>query len=284
MPESSKVMAEAACWRLLHDNPAPAVWNMAADEAMLIALNTGKILPTLRFYGWSPPAVSVGYFQKLSAEIDIEVCKAQKIDVVRRLTGGRAVLHDLELTYSLVVREDAPGIPGSVTESYLYFSRAIVAGLQRLGIMAQMQQPEPQRSVVRSVFSAACFDAPSHYEITVAGRKLVGSAQVRRDGVLLQHGSILLTLNPQRQASVMKSAHSVIGRDLADALTDRAIGLFDVLGRQVELAEILTAFQAGFEAECGLLLQDGCRTEEEQAIIRDLAQTKYSSETWNFRR
>ena len=274
----------AANWRLLCDQPAPAAWNMAADEAMLIALSEGKISPSLRFYGWDPPAVSIGYFQKLNMEIDVAACAEQGIDVVRRLTGGRAVLHEAELTYSLVVRENAPGIPTSVTDSYLYFSRAIVAGLQQLGITAQMQQPEPQQRLVRSVSSAACFDAPSHYEITVGGRKLVGSAQIRRDGVLLQHGSILLTLNPEQQAAVMKSAHSVAGRGLADALAERAIGLFDVLGRQIDFAVMLTAFQAGFETECGFVLQEGCRTEGEEAIIRDLTENKYGSGTWNFRR
>ena len=274
----------AANWRLLCDQPAPAAWNMAADEAMLIALSEGKISPSLRFYGWDPPAVSIGYFQKLNMEIDVAACAENEIEVVRRLTGGRAVLHEAELTYSLVVREDAPGIPTSVTESYLYFSRAIVAGLQQLGVTAQMQQPEPQHRLVRPMSSAACFDAPSHYEITVDGRKLVGSAQIRRDGVLLQHGSVLLKLYPEHQAMVMKSAHSAAGRNLADALSERATGLFDILGRQIDYAVMVTAFRSGFEAECGLVLEDGCRTEEEQATIRVLAENKYSSETWNFLR
>ena len=274
----------AANWRLLCDQPAPAAWNMAADEAMLIALSEGKISPSLRFYGWDPPAVSIGYFQKLNMEIDVAACAENEIEVVRRLTGGRAVLHEAELTYSLVVREDAPGIPTSVTNSYLYFSRAIVAGLRQLGVTAQMQQPESQHRLVQSVSSAACFDAPSHYEITVGGRKLVGSAQIRRDGVLLQHGSILLSLNPEKQAAVMKSSCSIAGRGLADALAKRAIGLFDILERQVDFAVMLTAFQTGFEAECGLVLQEGSRTDREQAIIRDLAENKYSSQTWNFRR
>ena len=274
----------AANWRLLCDQPAPAAWTMAADEAMLIALSEGKISPSLRFYGWDPPAVSIGYFQKLNMEIDVAACAENEIEVVRRLTGGRAVLHEAELTYSLVVREDAPGIPTSVTNSYLYFSRAIVAGLRQLGVTAQMQQPESQHRLVQSVSSAACFDAPSHYEITVGGRKLVGSAQIRRDGVLLQHGSILLSLNPEKQAAVMKSSCSIAGRGLADALAKRAIGLFDILERQVDFAVMLTAFQTGFEAECGLVLQEGSRTDREQAIIRDLAENKYSSQTWNFRR
>ena len=147
-----------------------------------------------------------------------------------------------------------------------------------------MQQPESQHRLVQSVSSAACFDAPSHYEITVGGRKLVGSAQIRRDGVLLQHGSILLSLNPEKQAAVMKSSCSIAGRGLADALAKRAIGLFDILERQVDFAVMLTAFQTGFEAECGLVLQEGSRTDREQAIIRDLAENKYSSQTWNFRR
>ena len=123
---------------------------MAADEAMLISCASEAGRPTLRFYGWNPPAVSIGYFQRLATEIDQDVCQKLGIDIIRRLTGGRAVLHEQELTYSLVVREDEPYVPSTVTESYRFFSRAIIAGLSRLGIAAEMKSPETHKGKPRT--------------------------------------------------------------------------------------------------------------------------------------
>ncbi len=271
-------------WRLLHDQPSSAAWNMATDEAMLISC-TGKAgRPTLRFYGWNPPAVSIGYFQRLATEIDQEVCQKLGIDIIRRLTGGRAVLHEQELTYSLVVREDEPYIPATVTESYRFFSRAIVAGLTRLGVAAEMKSPEMQKRKPLPHASAACFDAPSHYEITVAGRKLVGSAQVRRDGVLLQHGSILLSLQPERAAAVLHSAQSDCGEILARQLTEKAVGLDEILGRPIDPAAVADAIRAGFEEQCNLRFQTGVWTESELSCIDELVKQKYGVKAWNFRR
>ena len=272
------------CWRLLNDQPATAVWNMAADEAMMLACGSGGYLPTLRFYGWNPPAVSVGYFQRVATEIDQDACREMGIDIVRRLTGGRAVLHEHELTYSLVVREDAPYIPPTITESYRFFSRAIVAGLAKFGAVAQMKQPESSKGKVRSVASAACFDAPSHYEITVDGRKLVGSAQVRRDGVLLQHGSVLLSLQPTRVAAVLQTSRSDCGETLVEELTKKAIGLDEVLGRPIDAVGLAAAIRAGLEEQCGLSFQPGLRSESEINCLAELAKNKYGVKAWNFRR
>ena len=119
----------AAAWRLLMDGAADGAWNMAADEAMLAEHAQGRIPPTLRFYSWKPAAISLGYFQRAEREIDLHVCASREIDVIRRLTGGRAVLHDAEVTYSLVVKESEPYIPEGITASYLFFSRGIAAGL-----------------------------------------------------------------------------------------------------------------------------------------------------------
>ena len=271
-------------WRLLQDQPSSAAWNMAADEAMLIGCQSETGRPTLRFYGWNPPAVSIGYFQRLATEIDQEVCRKLGIDIVRRLTGGRAVLHEQELTYSLVVRENEPCIPTTVTESYRFFSRAIMAGLARLGIAAEMKSPELQRGKPRSHASAACFDAPSHYEITVAGRKLVGSAQVRREGVLLQHGSILLSLQPERMAAVLQSAKTDRDEMLALELAEKAIGLDEVLGRPIDPADVAVAIRAGFEAQCDLRFQADVWTESELSCIDELVKHKYGVKAWNFRR
>lgn len=271
-------------WRLLQDNPASAAWNMAADEAMLISCASEAGRPTLRFYGWNPPAVSIGYFQRLATEIDQDVCQKLGIDIIRRLTGGRAVLHEHELTYSLVVREDEPYVPSTVTESYRFFSRAIIAGLSRLGIAAEMKSPETHKGKPRTQASAACFDAPSHYEIIVAGRKLVGSAQVRRDGVLLQHGSILLSLQPKRIAAVLQCSQSDCGEMLAIELAEKAIGLDEILGRSIDPVIVANAIRTGFEEQCDLRFESGLWTDSEMDCIDELIKQKYGVKAWNFRR
>jgi lipoate-protein ligase A len=271
-------------WRWLQDNPASAAWNMAADEAMMISCGSEAGWPTLRFYGWNPPAVSIGYFQRLATEIDQDVCQKLGIDIIRRLTGGRAVLHEQELTYSLVVREDEPYVPSTVTESYRFFSRAIIAGLAKMGIAAEMKSPETHKGKPRTNASAACFDAPSHYEVTVAGRKLVGSAQVRRAGVLMQHGSILLSLQPERMAAVLQSARTDRDEMLAQELSEKAIGLDEVLGRPIAPVIVADAIRAGFEDQCDLHFKAAVWTESELDCIDELIKQKYGVKAWNFRR
>lgn len=283
--EMDKNASGAAAWRLLIDKTADAAWNMAADEAMLLSLASGEAPPTLRFYTWKPAAISLGYFQRADAEIDRTACARQGISVVRRLTGGRAVLHDLEVTYSLVVREGEPYIPSGVSASYLFFSRGIVAGLARLGVTAQMQTPAVAESVnARTIRSAACFDAPSHYEITVGGRKIVGSAQVRKDGVLLQHGSILLRFCPEQMTSIMRFDNEAARMKMTVELSRRATDLAKVAGRKIKFAEVMEAVQAGIVEQCGLYLTRGARTFTEKRMLQELARDKYGTEAWNLRR
>lgn len=275
----------AADWRLLIDQANNAAWNMAADETMLMALAEGTAGPTLRFYGWNPPAVSIGYFQRLDEEIDRAACARMGIDVVRRLTGGRAVLHEAEVAYSLVVHEDSPGIPSTVSGSYLFFSHAIVAGLGRLGISAQLQPPEISRALLKgSNSSAACFDAPSHHEIIVAGRKVVGSAQVRHKGILLQHGSVSLIFRADRVTALLKFANEASREKLTQDLNDKAGGLSDISGKMLEYGVVVSALQAGFIEKCDLKLSLGRRNFLELDKIKQLAKNKYCAETWNCRR
>ena len=277
--------AGAAVWRLLVDEAAGAAWNMAADEALLLSHAAGETPPTLRFYAWNPSAVSLGYFQRADEEIDRAACARHGIDVVRRLTGGRAVLHEMEVTYSLVVRENAPYIPSGVTASYLYFSRGITAGLTGLGVGSQMQEPGPAgRSSGKLSHSAACFDAPSHYEITVGGRKVVGSAQVRKNGVLLQHGSILLQFCPERMTSVMRFEDDAARMEMASELSRRATDLSEASGRPVGFDEVVNAVHLGMENQCGLKFIPGMWTGAELEKTREFANHKYCTDEWNLRR
>lgn len=174
-------------WRLIYDPPTTGQRNMAVDEAVLQAVSAGDAAPTLRLYAWTPPCLSLGRGQK-SDDIDFQGVKDLGWDVVRRPTGGRAILHADELTYSVALPADDPLAEGGILDSYRRISTALRAGLVRLGLQSEAAK-RTERGDQRSPM---CFETPSHYEITVGGRKLIGSAQVRRRAGLLQHGTLPL--------------------------------------------------------------------------------------------
>src|SRR5213080_2764433 len=176
-------------WRLLLDKPASGAWNMAVDEVLLDGVAAGAAPPTLRFYEWVPACLSLGYFQPFSV-VNLDGCRGLGIDIVRRPTGGRAILHDRELTYSVALPASILGHDAGILPSYRRLSLALQAGLQRLGIDVSLA-PESE-APTRAAHGPACFDRPSAHEILLRGRKVVGSAQVRRAGALLQHGSIVI--------------------------------------------------------------------------------------------
>lgn len=269
-------------WRIINSGINGAATNMAIDEAILLAHSAGQVPPTLRFYGWKPAAVSLGYFQRAMSEIDIDRCKERNIDVIRRLTGGRAVLHDAELTYSIVVREDDPLIPPTITASYRYFSNGLLAGLAALGIQAKMTVPVAaygQRK--KHPASAACFDAPSHYEVTVAGKKLIGSAQVRKNGVILQHGSVLLRFSAEQFVDLLRLPSLEKREETTQMLKGRATSIEEALGRTVSWQEVYQPMPEAFASALGITLEPGELTEEEQMSSAELAAIKYSQDSWN---
>ncbi|MBI4730987.1 MAG: hypothetical protein HY781_02470 [Chloroflexi bacterium] len=177
-------------WRLLlHPTPARGAWNMAVDEAILESAGRGDSLPTLRLYAWEPACLSLGYAQPVS-DVDMERLHARGWDLVRRPTGGRAVLHVDELTYSVSGPLGELRLAGTVLESYNRLAAALTEALRLLGLPVQVQEHvKPTGRTTNPV----CFELPSTYESTGGGKKLVGSAQARgREGVL-QHGSLPLT-------------------------------------------------------------------------------------------
>jgi lipoyl(octanoyl) transferase len=173
-------------FRLLDTPPAPGAWNMAVDSALLESVRDGAA-PVLRFYRWAPACLSLGRNQPARSRYDLDALLARRIEVVRRPTGGRAVLHDRELTYAVVLPADALG---GQKRCYAAVNRALARGLRALGVAAELQPATGRRAAAPSL--APCFQEPAEGELVVSGRKLVGSAQRRADGVLLQHGSLLL--------------------------------------------------------------------------------------------
>lgn len=278
MPEGSLACMEN--WRLIIDEPLTGAMNMAVDEAIMMAVQRGLVPPTVRFYRWSPPAVTLGYFQNLDKEVDLGACRESGIDVVRRLTGGRAVLHHRELTYSLVGPEDNSRVKGTILQSYLSISRGLLKGLQGLGVRAQLAEgKKPGESM-----SAACFDAPSWYEMVVEGRKLVGSAQTRRYGCLLQHGSVPVHSDADLLFSVLNFSNEKVRQRAKSHFRAKAVSLHDILGYDPDFETICESFINGFETELGIRLSQERLSGEEAGWARELCEKKYGTVGWNSRR
>jgi lipoate-protein ligase A len=272
---------------------ASGAYNMALDEAMLDTVIAGGS-PVVRFYTWEPATLSLGVNQSVH-EIDREACEERGFGLVRRLTGGRAVLHQHELTYSVVAPVSDPRVSGGVLESYRKISAALVAGLRSLG--ADVSLAEPDNALFREMararreaaldpasaaeisHGAVCFDTSSAYELAARGRKLVGSAQARRGGALLQHGSILLDIDFDAWAGVFRYA-SERGRErVRRSLPTRMTSLREELGRAVPPEEVQAALIRAFEREMRVELVPFGLTTEERARARSLEE-KYSGEEW----
>lgn len=266
--------------RFLLSHFQSGVYNMALDEVLLNSVHSGSSLPILRFYGWNTPAISLGYFQKSGKQISLENCSKMGIDIVRRLTGGRAVLHDQELTYSVIFPEDFIGIPKTIHESYQYFSSALVKGFQSLGINAELAI---ESSVKPSTFSsAACFDAPSSYEVMVSGKKIVGSAQTRQKGIILQHGSILNSLDINKLFRCFDISDHAFEKLTAD-FRKKATSIEDELGYHLPWNHLVQAFKTGFSSALNFNLIEDELTPLEISQVNILSQ-KYSSNDWTFRK
>jgi len=258
-------------WRLLPRQALSASENMAIDEAVFRLNRREGLPPTLRFFGWQPPAVSLGYFQKTSREIDVSACRREGIDIVRRPTGGKAVLHDQELTYSLVAAVDHPLFTGDILGTYRVISACIAEALKRLGLAPKMVSEG--RSAAGTPLEAYCFAAPSKFELLVGGRKICGSAQVRSGGAFLQHGSLLIDIDHARAAAVMQVPEAGI----AGSTTT----LREQLGRAIGADELAWALRGAFEDTLGIILVDDGLTEAEEELKQQLMAQKYNTDRWN---
>ncbi len=255
---------------------------MAIDEAIMTYHAQGLVLPTLRFYGWNPATVTLGYFQRAEREVDKDQCEALGIDIVRRLTGGRAVLHDEELTYSVIISEDHSLMPNTVTESYKVLSQALLEGFHNLGLEAELAKVI--KSSHKAGTSSACFDAPSTYELVIDGKKIVGSAQVRKNGVILQHGSILNHLDVNKLFHTIKMDNLKLKERIKSSFLNKATSINHVTGKKCSWEVLCHAFYDGFQKALNIELEAGSLTPEEIQLAQELVKTKYSTDEWNYKR
>lgn len=259
-------------WRLLNTGSSDGATNMAVDEAIMRSVSQKLSPPTLRFYAWEPPCVSIGYNQSLKDEVDLDNCRAKGYTWVRRPTGGRAVLHIDELTYSVVAPENEPRVSGDILSSYRRISLGLLTGLQSLG-GAISQAGRIEKELEKT--SAACFEVPSHYEVTALGKKLIGSAQVRRMGAVLQHGSLPLKGDVTRLVDVLKLPESE-RNTLRQVLQSRATALNQVLERVVSFNEVSEAVTHGFSETLNIIFEKGALSDFETINVEQL-KPKYMS-------
>lgn len=266
-------------WRTLISPPARGAWNMAVDEALLESVGRGESLPTLRLYDWAPACLSLGYAQPF-ADVDLERLRHNGWEVVRRATGGRAILHVDELTYSVTAPLNEPRVFGSVLESYHRLAGALVSAVRALGLPVEMEGNAPSGSTAKG---PVCFEVPSAYEIVVAGKKLIGSAQARKKEGVLQHGTFPLHGDLTRITRALIFPNEQARTAAAQKLLARATTAETVTGRVIAWEVAAQAFVHAFETELGLNLEPGELTSVESARAEELFQKKYDHPAWTER-
>ncbi len=233
---------------------------MAVDEAIAIAVRDGKVPSTLRFYTWDPPCISIGYFQKLDETL---MSFAHQRDIVRRITGGRAVFHGNDLSYSVVSRTDNKLFPDNIKGTYTCIAKALIAGLRNLGINPDPIEENPDFPK-KYHKTHLCFNTTLGHEITVNGKKLIGSAQRRWRDVFLQHGSILI--------DGLESENGDSSISLRDCISDKVFP-----GKCNDFASLLSAgISAGFAQTVGIQLSEGDLTRYESDLAEKLITGKYT--------
>ena len=250
-------------WRLLQTGYNSASKNMAIDRAVLVSHSEKKVLPTVRFYGWDPPAISIGYFQSLSEEVDLENCKEFGVDYVRRITGGGAVFHENELTYSIVISESHAEIPKNIMDSYGKICGAIIKGLKNIGINSQY--------------------VPIN-DIIVDGRKISGNAQTRKAKTVLQHGTVLTDVDVEKMFSLLKVPNEKIKDKMIADVKQRVTSIKHILEKDIVFEDVANAMKSGFEEEFNIQLVPGCLTDEEIELTKEFEKQYFASKNWNHKR
>ncbi|MCG2325134.1 lipoate--protein ligase family protein [Staphylococcus epidermidis] len=272
-------------WNFINTGSKNPYYNMAMDEALLNFVSRGEIDPVIRFYTWNPATLSIGYFQRLQKEIDTDKVKEKGYGLVRRQTGGRGVLHDKELTYSVIVPESHPNMPSTVTEAYKIISQGLLEGFKNLGFETYFAIPrsKEERDKLKQPRSSVCFDAPSWYELVVEGRKIAGSAQTRQKGVILQHGSILQDIDIDDLFDMFKFKNERLKAKMKENFVQKAVAINDISNQHITLNEMENAFEAGFKKGLNIDFKPLELTEKQIEEVQELEE-KYRSEAWMYRK
>jgi len=267
-------------WRLILNSPHNGAWNMAVDEALLESALNHDQPPTLRLYDWQPYTLSLGQAQP-AGDVDLDALRAHGWDLVRRPTGGRAILHADELTYSVTAAIENPILRGNVIESYRRISTALVEALKLVGLCADSKLKKAEE--IHLSKDPVCFRFPSDYEITYKGKKIVGSAQARKKGGILQHGSIPLYGDISRIINVLNYANESDMMRARLSLFERASCIEESLGMRVSWEAMAEAMKKAFEKTLGItFLLDSLSKSEILNALR-IYREKYDHKDWTFR-
>ena len=246
-----------------------AFTNMAIDESLL---HFSKV-PTLRFYQWKPKAVSIGYNQDIK-EINVNYCKKNNIDIVKRITGGKAVFHDNELTYSFIVPEKSNLLPKDIVESYKIIAEALVIAFKKININSKIKKQKEQ------IATSICFNSSNWYELLVNNKKISGSAQRRLNNKILQHGSILIDFDYEKNSLLFSSKNPL---DKISNLKQRITSIKNELNKKnnktnkkLDIKELKNAIKFGFEKNFSFELFDDKLNEDELLLAKRLSKEKYT--------
>jgi lipoate-protein ligase A len=250
-------------FRLLTTGSSDAYSNMSIDESIMIHVAQNSSPPTIRLYGWQPPAVSIGYFQGLEEEIDLPKCKEMGVDYVRRITGGGAVFHESEVTYSLTIHEMNSLIPKNVLESYKVICSGIIEGLKNLDIEAEF--------------------VPLN-DILVNGKKISGSAQTRRNHAILQHGTVLMDTDVNKMFTILKVPSEKLKDKLISDVKERVTSIKQVLSKDVNFENVCSSLASGFARSLNIELENGELSETELSLAGEIKRDRYENSEWNHRR
>ena len=268
-------------WRFLNTSFGNAFFNMAVDEHLVRSVALDESLPVIRIFGWTPAAVSFGYAQRIGREIDAVKAKNAGIDIVRRPTGGRAVLHWNELTYSVICPSGHDQLGGNISEVYQAISSCLVTGLQSLGVEASLERGRPPVPSPRGEnLTSPCFSSTSQFEITLQGKKLVGSAQRRIGGIVLQHGSLLMGSEHKQVVDLMPDNHARLRKTYRQQLEESTICLEEA-GYELNFNEIASGLREGFARSLDTELLEEPLTESEVSGVHALIDAKYGTQDWN---
>ncbi len=248
-------------WRYVDSGALPGPLNMAVDQAILEAHEAGLAPATLRVYGWQPDCISLGKFQRVEATANLDACRRQGVDIARRPTGGRAILHTAEeVTFSLVVSAARLGTTG-VMDSYRHLAGGIVAALRALGLDARLvERSAPTPAGPMMAQDPACFAVKARCDLVVGAAKLVGSAQVQHKGYILQQNSLPLRLHAEAWASVF----------LRPAIAPEAVGLWEAAGREIAYEQVAAALREGFAESFGVHFEQAALTPQEHTRAEEL--------------
>jgi lipoate-protein ligase A len=254
-------------WRLLKSETRNAFANMAVDEAILRARIEEKTPNTLRYFRWHPSAVSIGRFQNIHNEVNLENCRIHDVDVVRRISGGGAVYHDSkdETTYSVIVKREDLGT-NDIAKAYRYICNGLIEATHILGVDAEYNEGKGKQ-------------CPN---VTVKERKISGSSQAQKKGVILQHGTLLLNVDLKKMFTFLKVPWKDSCADIISIVDRKITSVADELGSHISSDQACEALTIGFEKALGIQLVEGSLTSYELNLAQMLEKEKFATHQWNF--